>query len=448
MGTPSIHVIRKIEEISSPGACRWDHRRASWGEGSIAADGAGYARVRREKGEARGGRKMAKFERVIWIVLDSVGIGELPDAAEYGDTGRNTLGHIAESRTLQIPTLAELGIGNIAPLQHVPPAETPRGFYGKGATVSPGKDTTTGHWEMAGVWLDQAFPVYKQGFPPEVMEPFEKQIGRKTLGNKPASGTEIIKELGEEHVRTGKPIVYTSGDSVFQIAAHEEVIPIAELYRMCEIARKLLDGKHRVGRVIARPFMGAPGHFTRTSRRHDYAVDPPWPMLLDVLNERGVPVFGIGKIHAIYNGRGVDAYVTTKSNADGMEKLTAALQDRESGLIFCNLVDFDMLYGHRKDVEGFAQSLEEFDVWLASYLPLLNAGDLLMITADHGCDPDPRWATTDHSREYVPILAYTPTNQPGLSLGVRETLADMGQTIAENFGGEIPHGKSFLAELS
>ncbi len=390
---------------------------------------------------------MAKFERVIWIVLDSVGIGELPDAAEYDDAGRNTLAHIAESRPLQIPTLAGLGLGNIAPLQHVAPAEAPRGFYGKSATVSPGKDTTTGHWEMAGVWLDQAFPVYKQGFPPEIIEPFEKQIGRRTLGNKPASGTEIIKELGEEHVRTGKPIVYTSGDSVFQIAAHEEVIPIAELYRMCEIARKLLDGKHRVGRVIARPFMGAPGHFTRTSRRHDYAVDPPWPMLLDVLKERRVPVFGVGKIHDIYNGRGVDDYVTTKSNVDGMEKLTVALGERKRGLIFCNLVDFDMLYGHRKNVEGFARSLEEFDAGLAAYLPLLNASDLLMITADHGCDPDPRWETTDHSREYVPIVAYTPTAEHGANLGVRETLADMGQTIAENFGGAIPHGKSFLGEI-
>ena len=390
---------------------------------------------------------MAKFERVIWIALDSVGIGELPDAAEYGDTGRNTLGHIAESRPLRIPTLVELGLANIAPLKHLQPAQAPRAFYGKGATHSPGKDTTTGHWEMAGVWLEQAFPVYKQGFPPEVLEPFEKQIGRKTLGNKPASGTEIIKELGEEHMRTGKPIVYTSGDSVFQIAAHEEVIPIAELYRMCEIARKLLDGKHRVGRVIARPFTGTLGNFMRTSRRHDYAVDPPKPMLLDVLKDRGVPVFGVGKIHDIYNGRGVDAYVTTKSNADGMEKLVEAARDRKSGLIFCNLVDFDMLYGHRKDLEGFARSLEEFDVWLASYLPLLTERDLLMITADHGCDPDPRWATTDHSREYVPILAYTPANQHGTSLGVRETLADMGQTIAENFGGAIPHGKSFLAMM-
>jgi phosphopentomutase len=392
-------------------------------------------------------QSMGKFERVIWVVLDSVGIGELPDADEYGDTGRNTLGHIAESRALQVPNLTRLGLGNIAPLAHVPPADEPRAFFGKGATHSPGKDTTTGHWEMAGVWLDQAFPVYKQGFPPEIMNAFEARIGRKTIGNKPASGTEIIKELGEEHVRTGKPIVYTSGDSVFQIAAHEEVIPIEELYRMCEIARKLLDGKHRVGRVIARPFTGRPGSFTRTSRRHDYAVDPPRPMLMDVLKERGVPVFGIGKIHDIYNGRGVDDYVTTKSNADGMEKLSAAARERRKGLTFCNLVDFDMLYGHRKDVEGFAKSLEEFDAGLNGYLPLLREGDLLMLTADHGCDPDPRWETTDHSREYVPILAYTPGNRAGTDLGVRATLADMGQTIAENFGGRIPHGKSFLEQL-
>jgi phosphopentomutase len=301
---------------------------------------------------------------------------------------------------------------------------------------------------MAGVWLDQAFPVYKNGFPLDVIAEFERLIGRKTIGNKPASGTEIIKELGEEHVRTGKPIVYTSGDSVFQIAAHEDVIPIAELYRMCEIARKLLDGPHRVGRVIARPFAGPVGNFARTSRRHDYAVDPPKPMLLDVLAERRVPVFGIGKIHDIYNGRGVQDYVTTKNNVDGMEKVSAALQARNNGLIFCNLVDFDMLYGHRKDVEGFAKSLEEFDRLLADFLPKLGATDLLMITADHGCDPDPRWATTDHSREYVPILAYSPARGAGVNLGVRQTLADMGQTIAENFGSTIPHGTSFRSEAT
>jgi phosphopentomutase len=391
---------------------------------------------------------MAPWDRTIWIVLDSVGIGELPDAADYGDVGRNTLGHITESRALKIPTLVKLGLANIAPLKHQQPAAAPFGSYGKGATHSPGKDTTTGHWEMAGVWLDQAFPVYKNGFPPNLIAEFERLIGRKTLGNKPASGTEIIKELGEEHVRTGKPIVYTSGDSVFQIAAHEDVIAIAELYRMCEIARKLLDGPHRVGRVIARPFAGTAGNFVRTPRRHDYAVDPPKPMLLDVLEERSVPVFGVGKIHDIYNGRGVRDYVTTSSNVDGMNQLVTALQQRKSGLIFCNLVDFDMLYGHRKDVEGFAKSLEEFDGWLTAFLPQLNLTDLLLITADHGCDPDPRWETTDHSREYVPILVYSPSIATGTNLGTRETLADMGQTIAENFGAAIPHGASFLRELT
>jgi phosphopentomutase len=387
------------------------------------------------------------FNRVIWIVLDSVGIGELPDAADYGDVGRNTLGHIAESRPLNLPTLLSLGLANIAPLKNLSPVATPLAAHGKGATHSPGKDTTTGHWEMAGIWLAQAFPVYPDGFPPEIIAAFEKQIGRQTLGNKPASGTEIIKELGEEHLRTGKPIVYTSGDSVFQIAAHEDVIPIPELYRMCEIARKLLDGPHRVGRVIARPFAGTQGHFVRTPRRHDYAVDPPKPMLLDVLAEKRIPVFGLGKIHDIYNGRGVNDYTMTKSNGDGMEKLTASIRERPAGLIFCNLVDFDMLYGHRKDVEGFAQSLEEFDAWLAKFLHTLNESDLLMITADHGCDPDHRWPTTDHSREYVPIIAYTPAKQNGAALGARVTLSDMGQTIAENFSATITHGKSFFNDL-
>jgi phosphopentomutase len=391
---------------------------------------------------------MAPFERILWIVLDSVGIGALPDAADYDDVGRDTLGHIAKSRPLALPNLMRLGLANIAPLSHLAPPAAPEGCYGKGATHSPGKDTTTGHWEMAGIWLPQAFPVYKQGFPRELIEQFERAIGRKTIGNKPASGTEIIKELGEEHVRTGFPIVYTSGDSVFQIATHEDVIPIAELYRMCEIARKMLDGPHKVGRVIARPFTGTPGNFRRTERRHDYAVEPPRPMLMDVLVEKKIPIFGIGKIHDIYNGRGVDRYITTKSNADGMQKLHATLAEQKSGLIFANLVDFDMLYGHRKDVEGFAKSLEEFDVLLAPLLNAMAPRDLLMITADHGCDPDPAWPTTDHSREYVPIVAYSPTGKRGVNIGVRDTLADMGQTIAENFGAAIPHGKSFLPEIS
>jgi phosphopentomutase len=388
------------------------------------------------------------FSRIIWIVLDSVGIGALPDADQYGDAGRNTLGHIAESRPLQIPNLLRLGLANIEPLAHMPAEAKPCAWFGKGATRSPGKDTTTGHWEMAGIWLVQAFPVYPQGFPPQVMQAFERAIERKTLGNRPASGTEIIKELGAEHMRTGFPIVYTSGDSVFQIAAHEDVIPVAELYRYCEIARKILDGPHCVGRVIARPFSGAPGSFRRTERRHDYAVEPPKPMLLDVLAERRVPVLGIGKIHDIYNGRGVENYVTTKSNADGMEKLQDTLTRQPNGLIFANLVDFDMLYGHRKDVEGFARSLEEFDLLLGPLIARLAQSDLLLITADHGCDPDPRWPTTDHSREYVPILAYSRGGQHGRSLGVRATLADMGQTVAENFGGRILHGTSFLSNIN
>jgi phosphopentomutase len=392
-------------------------------------------------------KSAAQFHRVIWIVLDSVGIGELPDAADYGDIGRDTLGHIARSRPLHVPNLVRLGLANIKPLANLQPLSSPIGNYGKGTTVSPGKDTTTGHWEMAGIWLDQAFPVYPDGFPKSLIDQFEKQIGRKTLGNKPASGTEILIELGEQHLLTGFPIVYTSGDSVFQIAAHEDVIPVSELYKMCEIARRLLDGPDRVGRVIARPFAGVPGNFRRTERRHDYAVEPPHPMLLDVLAENKTPVFGVGKIHDIYNGRGVDDYVTTKNNADGMSKLTEALAKRKSGLIFANLVDFDMLYGHRKDVEGFARSLEEFDAMLGLFLKLLKATDLLLITADHGCDPDPANPTTDHSREFVPILAYSTGKNGGVNLGIRSTLADMGQTVAEIFGKKISHGTSFQGLL-
>jgi phosphopentomutase len=389
------------------------------------------------------------FARVIWIVLDSVGIGELPDAADYGDVGRDTLGHIARSRPLHLPNLVRLGLANIKPFAHLDASGHPAGAFGKGITVSPGKDTTTGHWEMAGIWLDQAFPVYKNGFPRDLIEKFEAAIGRKTIGNKPASGTEIIKELGEEHQRTGYPIVYTSGDSVFQIAAHEETIPVAELYKMCEIARKLLDGPNRVGRVIARPFTGTPGNYRRTERRHDYAVEPPRPMLLDVLANAKIPVFGVGKIHDIYNGRGVADYVTTKNNADGMAKLSESLTRQPNGLIFANLVDFDMLYGHRKDVEGFARSLEEFDALLGPFLASLEKSDLLMLTADHGCDPDPVNPTTDHSREYVPIVCYSPSARgAGLNLGVRSTLADMGQTVADNFAtAKILHGASFLSSL-
>jgi len=391
---------------------------------------------------------MAVYERIIWIVLDSVGIGELPDAADYGDVGRDTLGHIARSRPLHLPNLVRLGLANIKPLAHLAAVAAPAGSFGKAATVSPGKDTTTGHWEMAGIWLEHAFPVYPHGFPADLIAKFERAIGTRVIGNIPASGTEILKNLGAEHLKTKFPIVYTSGDSVFQIAAHEEIIPVPELYRICEIARAMLEPPNRVGRVIARPFVGAPGNFRRTERRHDYAVPPPRPMLMDVLAERGIPVLGVGKIHDIYNGRGVDNYVTTKNNADGVAKITEALARQPAGLIFANLVDFDMLYGHRKDVEGFAKSLEEFDLLLGPLLAALKPADLLILTADHGCDPDPVNPTTDHSREYVPIVAYTPSVSAGANLGTRSTLADIGQTVAENFDGKIPHGKSFADLIS
>ncbi len=378
---------------------------------------------------------MAAFHRIIWIVLDSAGIGELPDAADYGDVGRNTLGHIAESRPLNLPTLQKLGLANIAPLKNLLPAKNPLAAFGKGATHSPGKDTTTGHWEMAGIWLPQAFPVYPHGFPRELIAEFEKQIGRQTLGNKPASGTEIIKELGDEHVRTGKPIVYTSGDSVFQIAAHEDVIPIAELYRMCEIARKLLDGPHRVGRVIARPFTGPPGNFRahrappRLRRRAAEAH-----AARRARRKATVPVFGIGKIHDIYNGRGVENYVTTTSNADGMAKThrshrTPAQPASSSAISSISTCSTAIAKTSKVSRNRWKNSTH----WLASFSPSSNQTDLLIITADHGCDPDPRWPTTDHSREYVPILAYTPAKSAGAALGTRATLADMGQTIAAKF---------------
>ncbi len=386
------------------------------------------------------------FERIILIVLDSVGIGAMPDAAEWGDEGSDTLGHVAASRPLKIPNLLRLGIANIRAVPHLQPPAQPEGCYGRAALLSPGKDTTTGHWEMAGIILKKPFPIYKHGFPPEVIERFEKAIGRKVLGNYPASGTEIIKELGEEHMKTGRPIVYTSADSVFQIAAHEEVIPVEELYRMCEIARRQLDGAHQVGRVIARPFTGVPGNFKRTERRKDYAIEPPEPTVLDRLLERGVSTFGVGKIHDIFCGQGLAGYVKMKGNADGLKKTMEAMKTQAAGLIFTNLVDFDMLYGHRNDVEGYARALEEADDGLGQIMELLKEGDLLLVTADHGCDPG--FPGTDHTREYAPVLAYGRRTKRGINLGTRSTLADIGQSIAENFDVRMPNGKSFLKEIS
>lgn len=386
------------------------------------------------------------FDRAILIVLDSCGIGSMPDAAEFGDDEpADTLGHIDRQRPLCVPNLARLGLGNIKPFPHLRAAERPAGAFGMAALASPGKDTTTGHWEMAGIILDRPFPIYPNGFPADVIESFEQAIGRKVLGNVAASGTEIIKELGAEHVRTGRPIVYTSADSVFQIAAHEDVIPLAELYRICQIARRLLDGRHRVGRVIARPFTGSEGHFTRTRNRHDYAVPPPQGTLLDRLQQRGVFTCGVGKIYDIFCGRGLDRHLPIGNNADGMEKTLEAMAGQPSGLIFTNLVDFDMLYGHRNDVEGYARAIEEFDAYLERLLAALRPGDLLLLTADHGCDPTTR--STDHTREYAPVLAAGPRVRPGVPLGLRRSLADLGQTVAENFAMHVDAGESFLDDL-
>jgi phosphopentomutase len=384
------------------------------------------------------------FRRIIWIVLDSAGIGEMPDAAAYGDAGSDTIGNIARQRPMQLPNFAALGLGNIKPLNGIPPAEQAKGSFGKCTLASPGKDTTTGHWEMVGIHLDKPFPLFPNGFPPEILRPFEDKIARGTLGNKAASGTEIIKELGDEHVRTGSPIVYTSADSVFQIAAHEDVIPLWELYKICETARDLLRGPNEVGRVIARPFTGESGAYKRTSNRKDYAVPPPRGMLLDQLHAAKVPVHSVGKIFDVFLGRGISVYDKTKTNAEGMSTTLDAMDHTKDGLIFVNLVDFDMLYGHRNDVEGYARALEECDAWLPSLQAAMNDDDLAIFCADHGCDPTT--PSTDHSREYTPLLCFSPKAKSS-NLGTRATLADIGATVAENFNVTIPKGTSFLPQL-
>jgi phosphopentomutase len=383
------------------------------------------------------------FQRVVWMVLDSVGIGAMPDAGAYGDQGSDTLGNVARKRKLELPNLCRLGLANIKCLAGLPRAESPAGAYGKCRLASPGKDTTTGHWEMAGIILEKPFPLYPHGFPPDVIAAFEEKIGRKVLGNKPASGTEIIKDLGEEHMRTGSPIVYTSADSVFQIAAHEQIIPVPELYRICEIAREILHGPNEVGRVIARPFEGQSGSFTRTANRHDYAVPPPEGMLLDRLATQHVPVYSIGKISDIFLGRGITHSVKTKNNADGMQQTIDAMKAQPDGVIFVNLVDFDQQFGHRNDVEGYARALEAVDRWLPTLE--LQQKDMLIFTADHGCDPTT--PSTDHSREYTPLLVYGPRVHTACNLGTRATLADIGQSVARNFGTELAAGTSFLEEI-
>ncbi len=385
--------------------------------------------------------QLFRMPRAIIIVLDGVGVGEMPDAYRFGDNGSNTLGNLSRAvEGLTLPALGSLGLGNIANIQGVPQTAEPAASWGRMAEVSAGKDTITGHWEMTGIVSKRPFPTYPEGFPPEVIEEFEKRTGRKALWNKPASGTEIIKKLGDEHMRTGNPIVYTSADSVFQIAAHEEVIPVDELYGICKIAREILKPPHNVCRVIARPFVGPP--YVRTYRRKDFPLAPPGETVLDMLCEKGLEVWSVGKVCDMFGKRGFTRCIKSAGNSDGMTKLSDALKDLEEGLLFINLVDFDTLYGHRNDTTGFKAALEEFDGWLAPFVRGLGDDDNLFITADHGCDPTT--PSTDHSREYVPVLFYR-RNQPARTLGTRDTFADLGATVADIFGIDIfKVGKSFL----
>jgi phosphopentomutase len=387
------------------------------------------------------------LNRAIVIVLDSVGIGELPDAHAYGDEGSNTLGNIARQVTLNIPTLASLGLSRVVTLPGVKVAASPLAAFGRMAERSAGKDSVTGHWELMGVVTERAFPTFPHGFPRELMAAFEQRIGRATLGNVVASGTAVIDELGPAHMRTGAPIVYTSADSVFQIAAHEEIVPVKQLYEFCEIAYELAVEGMGLGRVIARPFVGQPGNFTRTSNRHDYAMPPRGVTLLDELVAANIPVSAVGKINDLFAGRGVTTSHPTKSDDDGMAKIEEAMRSQNRGLIFANLVDFDTVYGHRNDVQGFAANLERFDARLASLLPLLRPDDLLVITADHGNDPST--PSTDHSREYVPLLVTGHAVKKGTDLGTRDTFADLAQTLAQVLGvSPVAHGTSFLGALT
>jgi phosphopentomutase len=387
------------------------------------------------------------FRRAVVVVCDSLGVGEAPDAADFGDAGSDTLGHVLASREVRIPNLAALGLGNLPPSFAGARNPRPDGAFGKMAERSAGKDTTTGHWELAGLVTHTPFKTYPGGFPPEIIEPFERRIGRRVLGNKAASGTEILKELGEEHLRTGHPILYTSGDSVFQVAAHEELIPPPELYGICRIGYEIACLEHGVCRVIARPFVGRTrDEFKRTPNRRDFPVPPHGDTLLDRLAAAGQPVFGVGKIEDIFSGRGISGAVHTKSDADGIDQTLRALEAQDRGLVFTNLVDFDTLYGHRNDVAGYARNLELLDARIPELLGALREDDVFALTADHGCDPSD--SSTDHTREHVPLLLAGTRVPRGLDLGVRDSFADLGATLAENFGlAPLAAGRSFLAAL-
>lgn len=380
--------------------------------------------------------------RVILVVMDSVGIGELPDANLYGDQGSNTLGNIHKLMpSLHLNNLTAIGLGNIEGLQ-ISKTDSPIGAYGRALELSPGKDTTTGHWEIAGIKLEQAFPTYPDAFPAELIAQFEKAIGTKCIGNEVASGTEIIARLGDEHVKTGYPIVYTSADSVFQIAAHEEVIPLEKLYQMCSIAREMLTGEHAVGRVIARPFLGTSGGYKRTSNRKDFSLLPKSKTMLDIIKDNNMAVMAVGKIEDIFAGIGVTDAVHTKSNMDGVDKTLEYMNENKKGLIFTNLVDFDMTYGHRNDVEGYGNALKEFDNSLPEIMGAMKDTDVLIITADHGCDPTT--ASTDHSREYIPVLVYGKQIKHGVNLGTREGFCDISATVLDLLGLPIEtEGHSF-----
>ncbi|KYH28233.1 phosphopentomutase [Clostridium colicanis] len=387
------------------------------------------------------------INRVIWIVLDSVGMGALPDAEKYGDDGANTIGNVSKALGgLNLPNMEKLGLGNIDGMVGVNKTDRPTGCYGRFAEMSNGKDTTTGHWEMVGIYSEQAFPTYPNGFPKEIIDAFEKAVGRKVIGNKPASGTAIIEELGEEHIKTGSLIVYTSADSVFQIAAHEEVVPLKELYSICEKARNILVGEHAVARVIARPFIGEKGNFTRTPNRRDFSLVPPYNTVLDNLKSNNLNVMAVGKIEDIFSGKGITEAVHTKDNMDGVDKTLDYMKEDKQGLIFTNLVDFDMKWGHRNDVKAYGKGLEDFDARLPEIISAMKDTDILFITADHGCDPTT--PGTDHTREYVPFLAYGKPLRQNVNLGTRNSFADMGQTVAEIFNVEkIRYGESFLKEI-
>jgi len=383
------------------------------------------------------------IKRVIILVLDSVGIGALPDADKFGDKGADTLGNIAQKvNGLNLPHLKEMGLGNIHTIKGIDPVKSPLANYGKLSERSCGKDTTTGHWELMGITSEKSFPVYPHGFPKEIIEEFEKAIGRKTLGNKPASGTDIIKELGEEHLKTGFPIVYTSADSVFQIAAHEVIIPVEELYKMCQTARDMLTGEHAVARVIARPFIGKAGSFNRTDRRRDFSLKPFKKTILDYAKEKGLTVWGIGKIEDIFTGCGITNALHTHNNADGLEQTLKLIKKNFSGIIFTNLVDFDMLFGHRNDVEGYKNALIETDKFLPKIMKAMTKDDVLIITADHGCDPT--YPGTDHTREYVPLMVYGEGIKSGVDLNTRTSFADVAATIKDIFNIESDiEGTSF-----